>query len=188
VARARRSDRAARLGNGLEADAEGTRLVVEAADQALVAQSCDKNFGIYRERTGSLFVKAGSPRGATIAMGNLLGLARTMWSMPPDHGAAVARIVLDDPELRADWRSELDEMGGRIRMLRARLAAFDPRLDYIRGQNGMFSMLPLSPAQVLALREKDAIYMAGSGRFNVVGLSDDSIERFASAVVREMDG
>jgi aromatic-amino-acid transaminase len=176
------------LGNGLEADAQGTRLVVEAADQALIAQSCDKNFGVYRERTGSLFVKASSARAAATAMGNLLGLARTMWSMPPDHGAAVARIVLDDPELRADWHCELRDMCARIRMLRARLAAYDPRLAFVDGQNGMFSMLPLSPAQVLALRERDAIYMAGSGRFNVVGLSDESVERFAACVVREMDG
>ncbi|MDB5669730.1 MAG: aspartate/tyrosine/aromatic aminotransferase [Alphaproteobacteria bacterium] len=176
------------LGHGLEADAEGTRLVVEAADQALVAHSNDKNFGIYRERTGSLFIKASSKAAAGTVMSNLLGLARTMWSMPPDHGAAVVRIVLDDADLRADWRSELDEMCARIRSLRARLAAYDERLAYIGDQNGMFSMLPLSPEQVLAVREKDGIYMAGSGRFNVVGLSDDNVDRFAAAVVREMDG
>jgi aspartate/tyrosine/aromatic aminotransferase len=176
------------LGKGLEADAAGTRLVVEAAEQALVAQSCDKNFGCYRDRLGSLFVKASSPRGAEIAFGNLLGLARTMWSMPPDHMAAVARIILDDAELRADWRAELDGMCGRIRQLRARLAVADPRLAYIEQQNGMFSMLPLSPEQVMALRERHGIYMAGSGRFNVVGLSDDSVERFAAAVVEAMGG
>jgi aromatic-amino-acid transaminase len=176
------------LGDGLEADAAGTRLVVEAAEQAIVAQSCDKNFGVYRERTGSLFVKASSAPGAAIAFGNLLSLARTMWSMPPDHGAAVARIILDDPALRADWRAELDSMGARIRSLRARLAAFDPRLSYIAEQKGMFSMLPLTPQQVLELRASHGIYMAGSGRFNVVGLSDDSVDRFAAAVVGKIDG
>ena len=176
------------LGNGLEADAEGTRLIVAAAEQAIVAHSNDKNFGIYRERTGSLFVKASSKAAAGVVMGNLLGLARTMWSMPPDHGAAVVRIILDDAELRADWRAELDEMCARIRQLRARIAAYDERLAYIGEQNGMFSMLPLTPEQVLAVREKDGIYMAGSGRFNVVGLSDENVDRFAAAVVREMDG
>jgi len=176
------------LGKGLEVDAAGTRLVVEAAEQAIVAQSCDKNFGCYRDRLGTLFVKATSAKRAEIAFGNLLGLARTMWSMPPDHMAAVARIVLDDPELRADWRSELDEMCGRIRQLRARLAVYDPRLAYIEHQNGMFSMLPLTPIQVLELRQSHGIYMAGSGRFNVVGLSDESVERFAAAVVEKMDG
>ena len=176
------------LGNGLEADAEGTRLIVAAAEQAIVAHSNDKNFGIYRERTGSLFVKASSKAAAGVVMGNLLGLARTMWSMPPDHGAAVVRIILDDAGLRAEWRAELDEMCARIRQLRARIAAYDERLAYIGEQNGMFSMLPLTPEQVLAVREKDGIYMAGSGRFNVVGLSDDNVDRFAAAVVREMDG
>jgi aspartate/tyrosine/aromatic aminotransferase len=176
------------LGNGLEEDAAGTRLVVEAAEQALVAQSCDKNFGVYRERTGNLFVKGSSRRAAETAFGNLLQLARTMWSMPPDHGAAIARIVLDDPGLRAEWLAELDEMCGRIRMLRARLAAYDERLSYIDGQNGMFSMLPLNPAQVLALRKEKGIYMAGSGRFNVVGLSDGNVDRFAAAVVEKMNG
>ena len=162
--------------------------MVDAAEQALVAQSCDKNFGLYRERTGTLFVKASSARGARIVLGNLMSLARTMWSMPPDHGAAVVRIILDDAQLSADWRSELDEMCGRIRSLRARLAEYDPRLEYIERQNGMFSMLPLSQDAVLDLRKSRGIYMAGSGRFNVVGLSDESVGRFASAVVEKMDG
>src|SRR3954468_13898230 len=175
------------LGNGLEADAQGTRLVVAAAEQALVAQSCDKNFGCYRDRLGSLFVKMPTARGAATVMGNLLALARTMWSMPPDHMASVVRIILDDEDLRADWRAELDSMGARIRQLRARLAAFDPRLAYIGGQHGMFSMLPLSPDQVLKLRSDHGIYMAGSGRFNVVGLSDDNVDGFAAAVVAQLD-
>jgi aspartate/tyrosine/aromatic aminotransferase len=176
------------LGNGLEADAAGTRLVVEAAEQAIVAQSCDKNFGVYRERVGNLFVKAASARAAEIAYGNLLQLSRTMWSMPPDHGAAIVHLVLENPELRSDWNSELLEMCARIRTLRARLADYDERLAYIDGQNGMFSILPLTRAQVLELREEKGIYMADSGRFNVVGLSDDNVDRFAAAVVEKMDG
>ncbi len=175
------------LGDGLEPDAYGARLVVEAADQALLAQSCDKNFGVYRERTGSLFVKGVSADSAQVIFGNLLGLARTMWSMPPDHGAAVARLVLDTPALRADWHAELEEMGGRIRQLRERLAGADPRLSYIAGQTGMFSMLPLSVAQVVGLRDSHGIYMAPSGRFNVVGLSDENVGRFASAVLEAMN-
>ena len=175
------------LGNGLEKDAAGTRLVVAAAEQAIIAQSCDKNFGIYRERTGNLFVKAGSRKSAETVLGNLMTLARTMWSMPPDHGAVVARMILEDPELRADWNDELKEMCARIRTLRARLSAYDERLEYIDQQNGMFSMLPLSQEQVLELRRERAIYMAGSGRFNIVGLSDDNLDSFAAAVVEKMD-
>ncbi|HEX8621673.1 MAG TPA: amino acid aminotransferase [Allosphingosinicella sp.] len=176
------------LGNGLEADAAGARLVVDSAEQALVAQSCDKNFGVYRERVGNLFVKAPSARAAQVVYGNLLQLSRTMWSMPPDHGAAIVHIVLDDPELRSDWNAELVEMCARIRSLRARLAAYDERLAFIDRQNGMFSMLPLSQAQVLELREEKGIYMASSGRFNVVGLSDGNVDSFAAAVVEKMDG
>jgi aromatic-amino-acid transaminase len=176
------------LGNGLEPDARGTRLVVEAAEQAIIAQSCDKNFGCYRDRLGSLFVKMPTASQAATVFGNLLTLARTMWSMPPDHMASVARIILDDPALASDWRAELDSMCGRIRQLRARLAVFDPRLFYIGSQNGMFSMLPLSQEQVLTLRRDHGIYMAGSGRFNVVGLSDDNVDSFAAAVVEQLDG
>lgn len=175
------------LGDGLEEDAAGARLVIAAADQALIAQSCDKNFGCYRDRLGSLFVKMPTAAGAAKVMGNLLSLARTMWSMPPDHMAAVVRIILDDPALAADWRAELIEMGARIRQLRAKLGAADPRLAYIAGQKGMFSMLPVTPQQVLAIREKHGIYMAGSGRFNVVGLSDSNVDHFARAVIEELD-
>jgi len=174
------------LGHGLEEDAQGTRLLVEAADQALVAHSNDKNFGVYRDRVGSLHVKAPTAEIAEIAYSNLLVIARTIWSMPPDHGAAVVRIVLDKPELAADWHAELQEMCARIRSLRARIGGFDPRLAYVEGQNGMFSMLPLTPQAITDLREKEAIYMAGSGRFNVAGLSDDNVDRFASAVVERL--
>lgn len=176
------------LGNGLEADAAGTRLAVERADQALVAQSCDKNFGLYRDRVGALFVKAPSEDSAKTVYGNLLTLARTNWSMPPDHGAALVRIILDTPELAADWHAELDEMLARIRALRARLAESDPRLAYIDRQNGMFSMLPISPEAVLALREEEGFYMASSGRFNVAGLSDENVGRFAEAVAAKIEG
>jgi aspartate/tyrosine/aromatic aminotransferase len=176
------------LGNGLEEDAAGTRLVVEAASQALVAQSCDKNFGIYRERTGSLWIKAPSADAAQRVFGNLLSLTRTSWSMPPYHGAAIVRTILDDPELEADWRAELKEMLTRIRTLRARLAAADPRLAYIGEQNGMFSMLPLEPDAVVALRASHGIYMANSGRFNIAGLSDENVDYFAQAVIEKLPG
>ena len=174
------------LGYGLEEDAQGTRLVVSTAEQALVAHSNDKNFGLYRDRVGSLHVKAATAEIARTAYSNLLVIARTIWSMPPDHGAAIVRIVLDTPELAADWRAELNEMCARIRSLRSRIAGFDPRLEYIERQDGMFSMLPLTPDGVTELRESEAIYMAGSGRFNVAGLSDENVDRFASAVVERL--
>jgi len=171
------------LGRGLEEDAAGLRGVLDACDEVIVAQSCDKNFGVYRDRVGCLFIKTGSLAASKIAMGHVLQIAREMWSMPPDHGAAVVRTVLEDDALRADWLVELDDMRGRILSLRARLAEAHPELAFIATQNGMFSMLPLSPAQVLSLREEHAIYMADSGRFNILGLADDAVDRFVAAVV-----
>jgi aromatic-amino-acid transaminase len=116
-------------------------------------------------------------------MNHVYKIAREMWSMPPDHGAASVHIVLDDPELRQRWLGELTGMRDRINSVRQRIAAADSRLAFIGRQFGMFSMLPLSRDQVLKLREQDAIYLAESGRFNVVGMGDDQIDRFIAAVV-----
>ncbi|WP_265570329.1 aromatic amino acid transaminase [Sphingomicrobium nitratireducens] len=176
------------LGDGIDEDAAGLRGLVSACDEIIVAQSCDKNFGVYRDRVGCLFFKTADESQGKIAMDHVMQIAREMWSMPPDHGAAVVRTVLDDEKLRAEWLDELEIMRGRINDLRKRIAAKDPRLAYIAEQKGMFSMLPLTPAQVDGLREKYAIYMADSGRFNVVGMGDHDVDRFAAAVLEAMDG
>jgi aspartate/tyrosine/aromatic aminotransferase len=175
------------FGRGLDEDAFGVRLMLSTCDEVIIAQSCDKNFSVYRDRVGSLFVKAGSAETTKTAMGHVFQRAREMWSMPPDHGAAAARIILDDPGLRARWLVELEAMRDRINAVRRRIAAANPRLAYIGRQFGMFSMLPLSKEQVLQLREDHAIYMADSGRFNVVGMSDDQVDRFTAAVVQALD-
>lgn len=174
------------LGNGLDADAKGMRLVVAAAEQAIVAQSCDKNFGLYRERTGTLFVKAGSIASAELVFGNLLQLARCMWSMPPDHGAAIVRTILEDPALTTEWCGEVGDMCRRTRALRAELAAADPRLAYLDLQNGMFSLLPLSPGAVERLRTDHGVYMASSGRINVAGLGEGDAVRLATMIADDL--
>ena len=176
------------FGRGLDEDAAGLRGVLTACDEVIAAQSCDKNFSVYRDRVGSLFLKTASAETTATAMAHVFQRAREMWSMPPDHGAAAVRIILDDAQLTADWRVELDAMRDRINSVRQRIAAADPRLAYIGQQFGMFSMLPLSPEQVLALRERHAIYMADSGRFIVVGMADDAIDQFTGAVVDALDG
>jgi aromatic-amino-acid transaminase len=176
------------FGRGLDEDANGLRGILRACDEVVIAQSCDKNFSCYRDRVGSLFVKTGSRETTATAMTHVLQRAREMWSMPPDHGAAAVHIILDDKELRARWLVELDAMRDRINSVRQRIASADPRLAFIGRQFGMFSMLPLSKEQVLKLREDHAIYMADSGRFNVVGMSDAAIDRFVSAVVEALDG
>ena len=171
------------FGRGLEEDAYGVRLALASCEEVIVAQSCDKNFSVYRDRVGSLFIKTGSKDATTTAMAHLFQRAREMWSMPPDHGAAAVRIILDDPELRERWLVELTAMRDRINSVRQQIGAADPRLAYIGEQFGMFSMLPLSKDQVLKLRNDEAIYMADSGRFNVVGMGDPQLGRFVDAVV-----
>ena len=176
------------LGDGMDEDAAGLRGLISACPEVIVAQSCDKNFGVYRDRVGSLFVKTGSDERAEIVKSHIMQIAREMWSMAPDHGAAVARIVMQTPELRAEWLDELDMMRGRIKDLRQRIAAKDHRLAYIADQKGMFSMMPLTPEQVTKLRDEHAIYMADSGRFNVCGMADEDVDRFCEAVLEAMDG
>jgi len=175
------------FGRGLEEDAAGLHGILSQCDEVIVAQSCDKNFSCYRDRLGAIFVKTGSAHTTATAMSHVLQRAREMWSMPPDHPAACARIILEDPELQARWLVELAGMRDRINAVRQRIAAADPRLAFIGRQFGMFSMLPLSREQVLKLREDHAIYMADSGRFNVVGMGDGQIDRFIAAVVEALD-
>jgi aspartate/tyrosine/aromatic aminotransferase len=176
------------FGRGLHEDAHGLRGILSACDEVIMAQSCDKNFSVYRDRVGSLFLKTGSVDTSKTAMAHVYQRAREMWSMPPDHGAAAVHIVLDDEQLRAQWHVELDAMRDRINSVRQRIASAHPRLAFIGGQYGMFSMLPLSKEQVLKLRENYGIYMAESGRFNVVGMSDDQVDRFVAAVAECIDG
>jgi aromatic-amino-acid transaminase len=175
------------FGRGLDEDAYGVRLMLDSCDEVIIAQSCDKNFSVYRDRVGSLWIKTRSADASANAMAHAFQMAREMWSMPPDHGAAAAHIVLEDPELHARWLVELTAMRDRINAVRQRIASADPRLAFIGRQFGMFSMLPLSKEQVLKLRDDEAIYMADSGRFNVVGMGDGQIDRFIDAVIGALD-
>ena len=170
------------LGDGLEADAAGMRTVLASAEEALVAYSCDKNFGLYRDRVGALFVLSRDAAGSRTAWGNLLALARVNWSMPPDHGAAAVSVILEDPALTEMWHAELDGMGQRIRSVRQAVAAREPRLAFMAQQKGMFTQLPLTPAMVSSLLRDHGIYMAGSGRINVAGLRTADVGTFVAAL------
>lgn len=174
------------LGMGMEEDAYGLRRVLVAVPEALICYSCDKNFGLYRDRVGALYAMVSDPADLGKVMSNGHNLARANWSQPPDHGAAAVRLILEDEALTADWLAELDEMRDRMRQVRARLAAAGVAgavdLTPLGGQNGLFSIVPLSKDQVLEMREKHGIYMAGSGRINVAGLTMGNIDKFIGAV------
>lgn len=175
------------LGQGLEEDAYGVRRVLDTVPEALVAYSCDKNFGLYRDRVGAFYIMASAPEQLDAILSNANALARANWSMPPDHGGAAVRTVLCDDALAADWRNELEQMRARMRRVRERLAAADDEvpglnLAALNGQNGLFAMLPLSREQITKLRTEHAVYMAGSGRINVAGLHEGNTDRFIAAL------
>jgi aromatic-amino-acid transaminase len=175
------------LGDGLDEDAAATRMMLAHLPEALIAYSCDKNFGLYRDRVGALWVQSRSGAGAAIAKGNMLAIARGLWSMPPDHGAAVVRVILDNPDLRADWMAELDAMRIRLNDLRMALSQSHPRLAPVANQRGMFALLPLSSDQVIAAREQHGIYMAPDGRINIAGLTIDTIPAFAHGIAPNLN-
>lgn len=174
------------LGQGMEEDAAGMRSVLAKVPEAFVAYSCDKNFGMYRDRVGAFYILADGAETLEKAFSNANALARASWSMPPDHGAAAVRVILRDPGLTKIWLDELDMMRGRMREVRSALAAAGTQgsvdLTPLGTQNGLFSVLPVSPEQVKQLREDHGIYMAGSGRINVAGLTMDNIGKFIGAI------
>lgn len=174
------------LGRGMEEDAYGVRRVLDAVPEAIVAYSCDKNFGLYRDRVGALYVMVGDAKDLSAVMSNGHALARANWSQPPDHGAAAVRLVLEDAGLTRQWLDELDTMRERMNQMRARLAAAGRTggvdLAPIGGQNGLFSIIPFTPEQVAAMRADHGIYFAGSGRINVAGLTSGNIDKFIAAV------
>ena len=180
------------LGEGLEADAAGLRLLCTALPEALIAVSCSKNFGLYRERVGCLLVLGESAAAAEAALTQLTRIARGLYSMPPDHGAAIVAEILGSETLRAAWRAELDGMRARIMQLRAAvaaaLAAACPSKDFshILRQRGMFSYLGISAEVVRVLREQHHVYMTDDSRVNVAGLRMQSIPYFAAAVAQAL--
>lgn len=171
------------LGRGWNEDLEGFRVVIEALDEAIVAVSGSKSFGLYRERVGALFFAGRNPEQVAAVLAQGLAVARTSYSMPPDHGAATVAEILGDPQLTAEWLSELESMRARIAGLRATLAdeAQDAGLDwdYLRHQRGMFSLLPLQPADVVQLRLERAVYMPTNGRICIPGLTAEGARHLA---------
>ncbi|OWY02443.1 amino acid aminotransferase [Thioclava sp. IC9] len=176
------------FGDGLEADAAGTRLIAERLPEVLIAASCSKNFGIYRERTGCLMV-LGSEETKKTVQGNLAYLNRQTYSFPPYHGQALVTRVLTDPELRADWEAELEDVRTGMLELRQQLAdelrklSNSDRFDFVAEHRGMFSRLGATPEQVAAMKEGNAIYMVGDSRINIAGLNKNSVPLLARALI-----
>ena len=177
------------FGDGLAQDAEATRLVASSVPECLIAASCSKNFGIYRERTGLLMAVAQDKGLRGLTQGSLNFLHRQNFSFPPDHGARVVTEILTDAALRADWAAELEEVRLSMLDLRQQLASELQRLSgsdrfgFIAQHRGMFSRLGASPEMVEHLRAEHAIYMVGDSRLNIAGLNRDTVPILAKAIV-----
>ncbi|MBA83591.1 amino acid aminotransferase [Thalassobius sp. S69A] len=177
------------FGDGLEEDAAATRLVASSVPECLIAASCSKNFGIYRERTGILMAVAQDAGLKTLTQGTLNYLNRQNYSFPPDHGARLVTMILNDDTLRADWAAELEEV--RLSMLGLRQQMADElqklsgsdRFGFIAQHRGMFSRLGASAEMVERLRAEHAIYMVGDSRLNIAGLNAQTVPILAKAIV-----
>jgi len=177
------------FGDGLAEDGAATRMVAAGMDECLIAASCSKNFGIYRERTGILMAVARDDAQAKLAQANLAFLNRQNYSFPPDHGARVVSTILGDPVLRADWEAELEEIRGTMLGLRTQLAdelrrlSNSDRFDFIAHHRGMFSRIGTSPEKVEKMRSDSGIYMVSDSRMNIAGLNSNTIPILAKAII-----
>lgn len=177
---------------GLDEDIAGVRAFVETAGEALVAYSCSKNFGLYRERAGCFLAVGETADGIAAATTHVAALARASYSMPPAHGAAIVATILGDAGLRAEWEAELTGMRERMISLRRALAdelvkrTGSNRLAAIGRQNGMFSQVPVTVEQVTAMREQSGLYMPNSGRMNIAGLNLGDIPKVAEILAGQL--
>ena len=178
------------LGTGIAEDAFGARLFAAELPEVLIAVSCSKNFGLYRERVGALHIVSQTTQAADAILTQLVRIARTIYSMPPDHGAAIVQEILANEGLRGAWLDEVGSMRSRIAGLRsdvvARLKKALPERDFsfIERQRGMFSYLGVNTDQVRALRERHHVYMTDDSRINIAGLRADNIGYFADSVAQ----
>jgi aspartate/tyrosine/aromatic aminotransferase len=174
--------------NGLDEDSFPLRLMYERVPEMIVSGSCSKNFGLYRDRVGSLSIVAADAAATGIVRSQVFNIVRTMYSMPPDHGAAVVAMILTEPELRAAWLAELAAMRTRLKETRQLLcAALRERapghdFSHIEQGKGMFSFLGVSAGQVQRLKSEFGVYLVDSSRINVAGITRENVGYLAESV------
>ena len=177
------------FGDGLEEDAAGVRMVAAQTPECLIAASCSKNFGIYRERTGLLMAVSQDGSAQALNQGTLAFLNRQNFSFPPDHGARLVTMILNDDALRADWASELEDVRLGMLGLRQQLAdelqrlSGSDRFGFIAQHRGMFSLLGTTPELVDKMRVDNGIYMVGDSRMNIAGLNKTTVPLLAKAII-----
>jgi aspartate aminotransferase len=176
------------LGQGMDEDAAGLRLMASRVSEMVIASSCSKNFGLYRERTGTAIIISQTPEQAAVSQGQMNGVIRANYSMPPSHGALAVETILGDDKLNQIWRDELAVMRDRIADLRGQLVAalkaegVEQDFSFIQRQKGMFSFLDISPEQVDKLVNEHSVYLVRSSRINLAGLNQNNIGYVAKAI------
>ena len=181
------------LGNGLDEDAYGMRMMAERLPEVIIASSCSKNFGLYRERTGSITFIAETSEQADIVVSQAMSTARSIYSIPPAHGALLVSMVLGDPQLRSQWEAELEEVRLRIKSMRNLLCdslennAAGMDFSHIKRQNGMFSFLGITTPQLERLRTEFGIYIVSSTRINLAGVNSNNIEHLTQSLLTVLE-
>tara|TARA_B100001142_G_scaffold308260_1_gene339655 strand:- start:505 stop:1701 length:1197 start_codon:yes stop_codon:yes gene_type:complete len=176
------------MGTGLNEDVYGVRLLAEALPELVVVSSCSKNFGLYRERTGAVTLICESEKACAASSTLLASAARSNYSMPPDHGAAIVQLILNSPELYSAWEDELTEVRNRINSLRFVFAeklngSKIPRdFSFIKNEKGMFSFLGASANQIQELINSYGIYLVNSSRINVASINDSNIDYLIDSI------
>ncbi len=176
------------LGEGMEEDSYGVRLLASRVPEMLIAYSASKNFGLYRERTGLAITVNATSDGAATDTSQMANIARELYSMPPAHGASIVGEILDDADLTASWKGEVTQMRTRINGLRALLSdtlrevTGTDEFDFIAGERGMFSFLGLTPEQVQSLQREHSVYPIPSSRINVAGITEGNVGYVAKAI------
>ena len=177
------------LGDGLDEDAYGVRMMADRLPELVIASSCSKNFGLYRERTGSITFITEASEQADIVAAQAMSVARQTYSMPPAHGALLVSLILGDQQLRANWQAELTEVRTRIQSMRSLLAdniqhnTAGIDFSHIKQQKGMFSFLGLNTEQLDLLREDYGIYIVSSSRVNLAGINSGNIGYLSDSIV-----
>ena len=178
------------FGDGLDEDARFTRKIASQLPECLIAASCSKNFGIYRERTGILMAISPSASLQAATQDNMAFLNRQNFSFPPDHGARLVTMILGDDSLRSTWATELEQT--RLGMLGLRQHLSDElrqrtnsdRFDFLATHRGMFSRLGVSAEAVETIRTDFGIYMIGDSRINIAGLNAQTVPILANALAQ----
>ena len=176
------------LGDGIEEDAMGVRILSEELDDVFICSSYSKNFGLYSERVGCLIYKSRDKNKSLNILSQLKKTARTIYSNPPAHGSEIVKIILKDNELRKLWIKDLTILRERIKKMRSSLDSNLKNLgckkdfSFIVDQKGMFSFSGINSEQVKKLKSDYSIYIVESGRINVAGITSKNIHYISKCI------